>query len=136
MSVAKRGHSYIMKNAITVVLFVAAIAFSGLSASQEAQAPVDGIRTATVKEMQTAGNYVYLLVVEEDEESWLATAPGFVTDIENGDVIEFLAEVEMQDFRSKALNRTFDSLWFVSRIRLKKDDAMGSSATEVPAENP
>ena len=56
---------------------------------------VDGFRTATVKEMQTAGNYMYLRVVEEDEESWLATAPGFVTDIENGDVIEFLAEVGM-----------------------------------------
>lgn len=125
-----------MKNAITLMSLIVAIAFSGLSASQEAQAPVDGIRTATVKEMQTAGNYVYLFVVEEDGESWLATTPGFVTDIETGDVIEFLAEVEMQDFRSKALNRTFDSLWFVSRIRLKKDDAKGGSATEVPAENP
>jgi len=136
MSVAKRGHSYIMKNAITVVLFVAAIAFSGLSASQEAQAPVDGIRTATVKEMQTAGNYVYLLVVEEGKESWLATTPGFVTDIKEGDVIEYLGEVEMQDFHSKALNRTFDSLWFVSQIRKRKDDATDGSASEVPAENP
>ena len=125
-----------MKNAITVVLFVAAIAFSGLSASQEAQAPVDGIRTATVKEMQTAGNYVYLLVVEEGKESWLATTPGFVTDIKEGDVIEYLGEVEMQDFHSKALNRTFDSLWFVSQIRKRKDDATDGSASEVPAENP
>jgi len=31
---------------------------------------------------------------------------------------------------------TFDSLWFVSRTRLKKDDVMGGSATEGRAENP
>jgi len=125
-----------LKEITTLMLFIAAISFSGLSATQEAQEPVDGVRTATVKEMQTAGNYVYLLVVEEGEEAWLATAPGFVTDIKVEDVIEFLAEVEMQDFHSKALNKTFNALWFVSQIRIKKDDATDGSASTVPAENP
>jgi hypothetical protein len=125
-----------LRKATALMLFIAAIAFSGHSATQEEQPPADSIRTATVKEMQIAGSYVYLLVVEQGEETWLATAPGFVKDIKYGDDIEFSSDVEMQDFHSKALNKTFDSLWFVSRIRLKKDDAMDGTATKVPAEDP
>jgi hypothetical protein len=112
------------------VLLIAVIAYSGQTATQEAHPPVGGIRTATVKEMKTAGNYVYLLVVEEEEESWLATMPGFVTAINEGDVIEYLSEMEMRNFESKALDRTFDAIWLVSRIRLKKTDVVESSTEE------
>ncbi len=90
--------------------------------AQETQPPTEGVRTATVKEMQIAGSYVYLLVMEEDKEVWLATSPGFINDISYGDVIEFYSEVEMQDFHSKGLDRTFDAIWFISRIRVKPDD--------------
>jgi hypothetical protein len=103
--------------------------------AQEAQSPEDGIRTATVKEMQIAGSYVYLLVVEQGEEAWLATSPGFIKDIKYGDDIEFIGEVEMQDFHSKALDRTFESIWFVAKIRVKPVDTADASAKEAPPEN-
>ena len=121
-----------LRSAMALLLFISATTFSGLSATQEAQQPVDSVRTATVKEMQIAGSYVYLLVVEDGEETWLATAPGFIKDIKYGDVIEFRGEVEMQDFHSNGLDRTFASLWFVSQIRLKPDDAMEGGAEEKP----
>lgn len=121
-----------MKKIMTLMLFLLAFAYSGLLTAQEAKSSANDVRTATVKEMQIAGNYVYLLVVEDGEETWLATAPGFVTDIKYGDVIEFLSEVEMQDFHSNALDRTFASLWFVAQIRLKQDDAMEGGAEEKP----
>ena len=107
----------------TVLVLLASLVFSGLTSAQDAQAPEEGARTASVKEMQIAGSYVYLLVMEEDKEVWLATTPGFIKGISYGDVVEFYAELEMQDFYSQGLDRTFDSIWFISRIRVKPDDA-------------
>lgn len=118
------------RTAITLILFILAITFSGLAATQEAPQPVDNIRTATVKEMQIAGSYVYLLVMEKGEEVWLATAPEFIKNIKYGDVVEFQTEVEMQDFHSSGLGKTFASLWFVSRIRVKQDDGMQGGAAQ------
>ncbi len=105
----------------TLIAVVAVIATSGLSIAQDQGQPESDVRTATVTQMQIAGSYVYLQVVEDGEEVWLATSPGFIKDINYGDVIEFLSDVEMQDFHSKALDRTFKSLWFVSQVRVKQD---------------
>ncbi len=119
-----------MKKFIGFMAIITVFAFASLTQAEESRSPADGVRTASVKEMLIAGNYVYLLVVEEGEEIWLATAPHSVNNIKYGDIIEFLAEVEMQDFHSNGLNRTFDSLWFVSRIRIKQDDAIDGGAEE------
>ncbi len=106
------------KKLIAHLLIITAFVVSGYSIAQETESSADGIRTATVKEMQIAGSYVYLLVDEQGEETWLATSPGFIKDISYGDVVEFFGEVEMQDFHSNGLDRTFESLWFVSKIRV------------------
>ena len=117
-----------MKTFRTVVVLVVGLALSGLAIAQDTAQPESDFRTATVKEMQIAGSYVYLLVMEEDKEVWLATSPGFIKDISYGDVVEFYSEVEMQDFHSKGLDRTFSSLWFVSKIRVKEDAATNGDA--------
>jgi hypothetical protein len=119
-----------MKRIIILMLSMAIFASPAVLPAQEAQPSVDSTRIAIVKEMLIAGNYVYLLVVEEGEEIWLATGPHFVNNIKYGDIIEFLAEVEMQDFHSNGLDRTFASLWFVSRIRVKQDDATDGGTEE------
>ena len=121
----------------TIIFLIAVIAFSGSAVAQETGEPgSNNIRTATVKEMQIAGSYVYLLVAEDGEETWLATSPGFIKDINYGDIVEFVGDVEMQDFHSKALDRTFKSLWFVGQIRVKQDEANATedeaNATEDP----
>jgi hypothetical protein len=127
--IMKRG----IRKFVTHMLIMTAFALSGLAAAQEAQSPVHAYRTATVSEMQIAGSYVYILVAEEGEEVWLATSPGFVKDIKYGDVIEFFGEVEMQEFHSNALDRTFKTIWFVSRIRVKPKEAVEGSAAEPTA---
>jgi len=121
-----------MKKIITIMLITAAFTLSGLSAAQEEQSPADNVRTATVKQMQIAGSYVYILVDEDGEEAWLATSPGFIKEITYGDVIEFVGDVEMQDFHSKALDRTFESLWFVGQIRVKQDGAAAGTEDASP----
>ncbi len=116
------------KKLIAHLLIITAFVVSGYSIAQETESSADGILTATVKEMQIAGSYVYLLVVEEGEEVWLATSPGFIKDIKYGDVVEFYSEVEMQDFHSKGLDKTFNSIWFISQIRVKQDDTTEDAA--------
>ncbi len=110
------------KKLVTHFLIVAALVFSGHAIAQEAASPEGGVRTATIKEMQIAGSYVYILAIEDGKEVWLSTSPGFVKDINYGDVVEFFGEVEMQNFHSKGLNRTFESLWFISKIRVKQSE--------------
>jgi len=117
----------IMKTFRNVVVLVVGLALSGLAVAQDTAQPESDFRTATVKEMQIAGSYVYLLVLEGDKEVWLATSPGTIKGISYGDVVEFYGEVEMQDFHSKGLDRTFDSIWFIGRIRVKEEVA---SATD------
>ena len=111
-----------MNKLITHLLIITALVLSGYSTAQEIESSADATRTATVKEMQIAGSYVYLLVDEQGEDIWLATSPGFIKDISYGDVVEFFGEVEMQDFHSNGLDRTFESLWFVSKIRVIQAD--------------
>jgi len=112
-----------MKSLGTVAVLLASLAFSGPAMTQETAEPTDPVRTATIQEMQIAGSYVYLRVDESGEEVWLATTPGFIKGISYGDVVEFQAEVEMQEFHSKGLDRTFESIWFISRIRVKSEEA-------------
>ena len=106
----------------TAVLVLAGLAFSAMAVAQEEAPPANDARIATVQEMQIAGSYVYLRVEESGEEVWLATTPGFIKGISYGDIVEFYAEVEMQDFHSKGLDKTFDSIWFISRIRVKPEE--------------
>lgn len=106
----------------TVVVLLAGLVLSLTAVAQDEVPSADDVRTATVQEMQIAGSYVYLRVDENGEEVWLATTPGFIKGISYGDVVEFYAEVEMQDFHSKGLDRTFDSIWFISRIRVKPEE--------------
>jgi len=112
----------------TVAILLASLAFAGPALAQDTAEPANDLRTATVTEMQIAGSYVYLLVMEEDKEVWLATSPGFMKDISYGDVVEFYSEVEMQDFHSKGLDKTFDSIWFISQIRVKPEDTTEENA--------
>jgi len=118
-----------MKTFRTVGIVLIGLAFAGTALAQDSQSPEEAVRTATVKEMQIAGSYVYLLVLEGDKEVWLATSPGIVMDISYGDVVEFYGEVEMQDFHSKGLDRTFDSIWFIGKIRVKEEVATATDSS-------
>ena len=101
---------------VAPMLIVWAFVLSGLTVAQETQLPVHPYRTATVTQMQIAGTYVYLQVVEDGEEVWLATSPGFIKDINYGDAIEFVSDVEMQDFHSKALTEPLNLFGLSARF--------------------
>jgi hypothetical protein len=77
------------------------------------QTPATG-HEILVKEVIQAPSYTYLRVDENGREYWIATAK---QPLEAGAVLSYGQGLEMKNFTSKELNRTFDSIWFVSQFQ-------------------
>lgn len=65
-----------------------------------------------------AAPYTYLEVKQNGKTLWLAAS---AVPAKKGDVIRFDNGMEMINFRSKTLNRTFPSVLFVSRVVITKE---------------
>ncbi|NQV14338.1 SH3-like domain-containing protein [bacterium] len=78
------------------------------------QAPATAGHEVKVEEVIQAKSYTYIRVMEGNEEYWIATAK---QPFEEGMVLKFDQGMEMQNFDSKELNRTFESIWFVDQMR-------------------
>ncbi len=84
---------------------------------------------ATVVETMNAANYTYAKVDEDGNVYWIA---GPQTTIAIGNKISFIDQMVMEDFTSKALDKTFEYLVFASTI-ISVDKA-GSSAVAAKKE--
>jgi len=73
--------------------------------------PTDGSRKALVEEVLQTNSYTYLRVDENGNQSWLAVAK---QEIKTGTTVYYKPDLEMNNFESKELNRTFESIFFVS----------------------
>jgi hypothetical protein len=67
----------------------------------------------TVYEVIQTTNYTYLKVKDNIGEKWVAVTR---QDINKGDVYYYDNALQMSNFNSKELNRTFDVIYFVSQI--------------------
>ncbi len=77
------------------------------------------VHSGTVTFAKNAGGYTYLKVKEAGKEKWLAALPMSVA---VGDKVEYAGGDTMKDFKSKAMDQTFDSIHFVSRIHVVNKD--------------
>ena len=66
-----------------------------------------------VKEVLQGDTYTYLLAEEDGTEYWIATAK---QPIEKGMELSYGQSLEMRDFTSKEVNKTFDVIQFVSKL--------------------
>ena len=82
------------------------------------------VHNVVVQEVFQATAYTYLKVKEADENFWIAINR---REIEPGAKISFAGALEMRNFQSKDLQRTFDKIYFVSRI------VAGDSSESQPA---
>ncbi len=100
-----------MKHLGVLILVYAFLTLAPLAsiAQQNAQ-------TGTVAEAVAAGGYVYIKL--EGQDTWLA-ANAFEVSV--GDKVQYGDAMEMNNFHSKALDRTFDSIFFVSQAGLVTD---------------
>ena len=69
--------------------------------------------SGTVAETMTSGGYVYVLL--EEDGTWLASTPIPVT---VGDKVTYSSGMEMKDFTSRTLGRTFDFIRFVEKLEV------------------
>ena len=70
-----------------------------------------------VTEVIDVQNYTYMQLVSGKDKTWLATAK---TSVKKGDVVSFADGQSMHKFHSKSLNRTFDEIYFVNSIEVKR----------------
>ena len=87
-------------------------------------------RAVTVEEMQNAGDYTYLQVAEEGESFWIAVSR---EDFKPGETVYFSSFIEMKDFKSKELDRTFDQILFVDAVSREPGGTSGAAQSETAA---
>jgi hypothetical protein len=71
------------------------------------------VHDVVVQEVVQATSYTYLRVKEADKDFWIAINK---RRIEPGATISFKGGLEMKNFQSKDLQRTFETIYFVNRI--------------------
>ncbi|QOY51860.1 GW dipeptide domain-containing protein [Candidatus Sulfurimonas baltica] len=93
---------------------------------------LDAPHVAKVLETVDGGGYTYAKVEEEGNIYWIA---GPQTEVTVGSKISFLEQMVMNDFASKALNKTFDTLVFVSAIVSTDKSAKSGAAVATAAKH-
>ena len=107
----------IMKKTIIVLLALAA--FAGTAIAETTQNPVANPRAGqltnkgTVLEVIDSTMYTYLRVSGNTGPIWLAA---YKNDIAKGDTVNYSGGVEMTNFQSKSINRTFEKIIFVDAV--------------------
>ena len=76
----------------------------------------------TVAEAIVSGGYVYLRL---EDDTWIAAN---TFEVSRGDEVQYSRGMEMNEFHSKSLDRTFDSIFFVSEAGLVNNKGEDPSA--------
>ncbi|MEL4455104.1 OB-fold nucleic acid binding domain-containing protein [Lutimonas vermicola] len=91
------------------------------------------IHQAIVQEVLHVREYTYLRVLENGQEKWIA-AP--ITTAETGKTYYYGKTMEMKNFESKDLNKTFPTIYFVEKISETEADAKLPVIYEAPVADP
>lgn len=106
-----------MLKKLMVMAFGALFIFSACEKQAEKPPVVEnlppGTRTVVVEEVVQVSSYTYLRVTEGDKEFWMAVTK---SGVQKGETVYFMGAVEMKNFESKELNKTFDSILFVQEV--------------------
>ena len=89
----------------------------GMPMQGGAQHTIELSETAKVVSTINVPQYTYIEVSQGTKTHWLATA---TTKVKKGDTIRFDKGMEMTNFHSNSLNRTFPSIAFVNRVAVGK----------------
>lgn len=100
-------------NFIIILAGILVVAASCKSKSTADENLAPGVHKATAEEVIQTSSYTYVRVSEDDKESWIAIGKA---EVEKGKTYYYAANVEMTDFKSKELNRTFPVISFVDKF--------------------
>ena len=117
---------------ILVVLFSSCVRNKNGVVMQNA-APAANAKVFEVTEVVQASNYTYMKVKENANERWVAVTK---QDVNVGDVYYYDSALEMNNFESKDLGRTFDQVYFINQISktpvVQQQPAMGGGMMDMP----
>jgi len=85
--------------------------------TSEAMGEKTGGLSGKVVEVIDVANYTYVQFAQGQDKVWLATAK---TAVKKGDVVSFADGQAMHNFHSNTLKRTFDEIYFVNAIEVKR----------------
>ena len=105
-----------MRNILFVLSMLLFISLTSCQKKEQQKLPEtlkNGEHKAMVSEVLQANSYTYLKVDENGMKNWLAVMK---QEIEPGVTVYYRSDMEMKNFKSKELKRTFDSIFFVSAI--------------------
>lgn len=99
------------------ILLISVFLFTSCNKNNKEYVPMQNKNTAAhkvkVNEVLQTGSYTYLNVTEDQDEFWMAVGR---TEVEEGEELYYENAMEMKDFKSKDLDRTFDRILFVEAI--------------------
>lgn len=105
-----------MRSKIVFFLIAALFSFNPAFQTQQAQAmpkaPTPSnipTGTGTIIETMNASGYTYMLIENQAKKTWVAIP---ASKVETGDTISYFEGIEMTNFTSKSLNRTFETVIF------------------------
>ncbi len=105
---------------LLIGVFIVFSACQGKKQKEKADGMHPDMHTVSVLEVIPTTNYTYLKVFEENMDYWIAVPS---MEARKGDLLYYTQAMEMKQFESKELGRTFESVLFVSDI----------STTPIPA---
>ena len=118
-----------------LILTIIVLIFSIVACKKEENKMPDsnipaGTHSVKVLDFTDASNYTYLHVSENGNEFWIA-APQMK--VEKDEVLYYSQGMEMKDFHSDKLNRTFPSIYFVQSISPNLQQGQTLSSVHQPA---
>jgi hypothetical protein len=106
--------NYMKKLSVILIILMTILGSCNLGVKQAREVGTsDDPNAAEVLEVINGSSYTYLRVEKNGEELWIATD---LFGFEEGNVIYFESGLEMKDFESKELGRTFETIYFVDAI--------------------
>ncbi len=105
-----------MKMKLNILILLAAIIVLSVSCKQKNKASENlapNVHKVTAEEVVQSSNYTYLRVSEDSKETWIAISR---REVEAGKSYYYEPSIEMTDFVSKELKRTFKSIVFVDKF--------------------
>lgn len=103
-----------IKTCLGAVLFISLMVAckpNGRSSENESLDP--NAHKVKIKEVIHTSNYTYLLVSENGKDNWLAVNR---QEVKEGGTYYYINELVMNNFRSRELNRTFETIYFVQHF--------------------
>jgi len=99
-----------------LVILVSVLAISTISCkNNKNNEELNGAHKVVVEEVLQANAYTYLNVTENGNEQWIAVTR--IDDVKKGDTFYYKDFMEMKNFESKDLNRTFESVYFIQDLK-------------------